>query len=96
LVGTADAEAALAAQLTAIAEQRRLVVQTKKDEAALAATVKSMQGELTGMQAKRTEVEKTVQTAKVAAEQAEKAYAAVAGELSEVEKKRQLLAEAIQ
>ncbi|MFG0266636.1 MAG: c-type cytochrome domain-containing protein [Rhodopirellula sp. JB055] len=96
LVGTANLEAALATQLTAIAQQRRLVVQTKKDEAALAGTLKSLQGDLAGMQTKRTEIEKTVQTAKVAAEQAEKAYAAVAGELSEVEKKRQLLAEAIQ
>ncbi|WP_443217394.1 c-type cytochrome domain-containing protein [Rhodopirellula sp. P2] len=96
LVQAADLEASLAAQLTEIAQQRRLVVQTKKDEAALAETLRSQQGELAGMQVKRAETEKTVQAARVSAEQAEQSYAAVAGELSEVEKKRQLLAEAIQ
>ncbi|KLU03951.1 High-affnity carbon uptake protein Hat/HatR [Rhodopirellula islandica] len=96
LVQAADLEASLAAQLTAIAQQRRLVVQTKQDEAALAETLKAQQGELAGMQAKRAETEKMVQAARVSAEQAEQSYAAVAGELSEVEKKRQLLAEAIQ
>ena len=96
LVQAADLEASLAEQLSNIAQQRRLIVQTKKDEAALAGALKAQQETLVAMQAQRTEMEKTVQTARVAADQAEQSYAAVAGELSEAEKKRQLLAEAIQ
>ncbi|MCR9208675.1 MAG: hypothetical protein NXI28_10640 [bacterium] len=96
LVQAADLEASLAEQLSNIAQQRRLIVQTKKDEAALAGALKAQQETLVAMQAQRTELEKTVQTARVAADQAEQSYAAVAGELSEAEKKRQLLAEAIQ
>lgn len=96
LVQAADLEASLAEQLSNIAQQRRLIVQTKKDEAALAGSLKAQQETLVAMQAQRTEMEKTVQTARVAADQAEQSYAAVAGELSEAEKKRQLLAEAIQ
>ncbi|EMB17020.1 c-type cytochrome domain-containing protein [Rhodopirellula europaea] len=96
LVQAADLEASLAEQLSNIAQQRRLIVQTKKDEAALAGALKAQQETLVAMQAQRTEMEKTVQAARVAADQAEQSYAAVAGELSEAEKKRQLLAEAIQ
>lgn len=96
LVQAADLEASLAEQLSNIAQQRRLIVQTKKDEAALTGSLKSQQETLVAMQAQRTEMEKTVQAARVAADQAEQSYAAVAGELSEAEKKRQLLAEAIQ
>lgn len=96
LMQAADLEASLAEQLSKIAQQRRLIVQTKKDEAALAGSLKTQQEALVAMQAQRTEMEKAVQVARVAADQAEQSYAAVAGELSEVEKKRQLLAEAIQ
>ncbi|GAB5516525.1 c-type cytochrome domain-containing protein [Rhodopirellula baltica] len=96
LMQAADLEASLAEQLSKIAQQRRLIVQTKKDEAALAGSLKTQQDALVAMQAQRTEMEKAVQVARVAADQAEQSYAAVAGELSEVEKKRQLLAEAIQ
>lgn len=96
LMQAADLEASLAEQLSKIAQQRRLIVQTKKDEAALAGSLKTQQEALVAMQAQRTEIEKAVQVARVAADQAEQSYAAVAGELSEVEKKRQLLAEAIQ
>ncbi|EGF26117.1 c-type cytochrome domain-containing protein [Rhodopirellula baltica] len=96
LMQAADLEASLAEQLSKIAQQRRLIVQAKKDEAALAGSLKTQQDALVAMQAQRTEMEKAVQVARVAADQAEQSYAAVAGELSEVEKKRQLLAEAIQ
>ncbi len=96
LMQAADLEASLAELLSKIAQQRRLIVQTKKDEAALAGSLKTQQDALVAMQAQRTEMEKAVQVARVAADQAEQSYAAVAGELSEVEKKRQLLAEAIQ
>ncbi|PHQ35767.1 hypothetical protein CEE69_09240 [Rhodopirellula bahusiensis] len=96
LVKAADLELSLAEQLSKIAQQRRQIVQAKKDEAALAATVTTQQTELAALQTKRAEMEKAVEVARVATEQAEKSYAAVAGELSEVEKKRQLLAEAIQ
>lgn len=92
----AEVETTLANQLLKIAEKRQAVIQAKKIEAELAKSIHERQTQIDAMAKQRDDLTQKVAAAKLAADQAQQSYAAVAGELSEVEKKRQLLAEAIQ